>query len=102
MGELTARVQQVTEIAEKAVVEQAANVEAAVGEVNKLQAEGVAKAGQLVDKVQSMVPVAREKLTIAAKITAEWGKQVRAATGEWGKQVLAATRTAAEAFTKLA
>jgi hypothetical protein len=95
-------VQQVTEIAEKVIVEQAANVEAAVGEVNKLQAEGIAQAGQLAEKVQGIVPVAREKLTAATGIAAEWGKQVRAATVEWSKQVAAATRTAAEALTKQA
>lgn len=100
MGELTARVQQVTNIAEKAIVEQAANVEAAVGEVNKLQAEGVAQAGQFVGNLQGMAKLASEKLTLAPKIAGEWGKQVRAATGEWGKQVLAATRAAAAAFKK--
>jgi len=89
MGEITERVQQVTNSVEKAIVEQASHVEAAVGEVNKLQAASIAQAGLCMGNMRNMVHLASDKLAFAGKIT-----------GEWGKQVLAATRTAADAFTK--
>jgi hypothetical protein len=86
-----------TEIAEKAVVEQAANVKAALGAVTKLQAKGVEQAELLAGNVKSTVELAREQVVFAGTILSTWGKQVRAATVEWGTQVLAATRSAAEA-----
>jgi hypothetical protein len=86
-----------TELAEKAVAEQTANVKAALGAVTKLQARGVEQAGLLAQNVQSVVELAREQVVFAGTIMSTWGKQVRAATLEWGKQVLAATRSAAEA-----
>jgi hypothetical protein len=89
MGEITARVQQVTNSMEKAIVEQASHVEAAVGEVNRLQAASITQAGVIMDNVRNVVRRASDKLAFAGGIT-----------GEWGKQVLAATRTAAEALTK--
>jgi hypothetical protein len=89
MGEITAQVQQVTNSVEKAIVEQASHVEAAVSAVNKLQANGITQAGLFMGKMQKLVGLASDKLAFAGKIT-----------GEWGKQVLASTRTAAGALTK--
>jgi hypothetical protein len=106
MGEMTARVQAVSDSVEKAIVEQVSQVGAvvdgAVDGVNKLQAEGVNRAGLVMKSVRDGRALATEKLVLVRKITGEWGKQVMAATGEWGKQVVAATRTAADAFTKKA
>ena len=89
MGEITERVQQVTNSVEKAIVEQASHVEAAVDEVNKLQAESITKAGLFMGNMRKMVRLASDKLAFAGEIA-----------GEWWKQVLVATRTAAEALTQ--
>jgi hypothetical protein len=96
MSEAAAQVQQITN-EEKGTVEQAASVKAAIGAVTKLQAKGVAQAGLIAENVQSMVELAHEQLVFAGTIMGTWGKQVRTATAEWAKQVLAATRAATAA-----
>ena len=88
MSELKARVQQVTDqvtnTVEKAVSAQSSRVEAAFGEVDKLQKETLTQAGQW---VENLVRLANQQL--------EFVEQVM---GEWRKLVLSATRNAADAF----
>jgi hypothetical protein len=93
MSEFKSRVQQVASqlsstvgnTVQKAVTEQASRFEAAVDEVHKLQAEGLAQTGQLIG---NMVRLANDQFTFAQQLA-----------GEWQKLVLRATRSAAEAFT---
>ncbi len=93
MSEFKSRVQQVASqisstvgnTVQKAVTENASRFEAAVDEVNKLQSEGLAQAGQLIG---NMVRLANDQFTFAQQLG-----------GEWQKLVLRATRSAAEAFT---
>lgn len=84
MSEIGTQVQQVTNSIEKAIGEQSSRIEAAIGEVNKLQTEGLNQAGVFMENALRM---AKEQVAFADQIT-----------GEWRKLVLATTRSAAEVF----
>src|SRR5512134_1822646 len=80
--EINTRAQQVTSNVEKVLGEQASRVEAAIGEVGKLQTEGLSHAGAF---TQGVLRIVNEQLAFAGHLT-----------GEWRKLVLAATRRAAQ------
>ena len=84
MSEIKTQIQQVTNTIEKVIAEQASNIEVAIGEAKKLQAEGLNQAGAF---MQSAIRMGNDQLAFAEQIT-----------GEWRKLVLTATRNAAEVF----
>jgi hypothetical protein len=84
MSEIQTRVQQVTNGIEKAIAWQASRIEAVIGEVNKLQTEGLNQAGVFMGNA---IRMANEQVAFADELTVEWRKLV-----------LAATRSAAELF----
>lgn len=82
------RTQQAVSAVEKIIAEQTARYEAAVAELSKLQAKGLAQASAY---VEGATRVAQEQIAFAEQLG-----------GEWRKLVLAATRSAAELFAQKA
>ena len=82
------KIQQIGNVVEKVVSEQASQVQAAVSELNKLQSKGLV---QVTAFIESATRAAQEQIAFSEQIG-----------GEWRKLLLASTRSAAELFARKA
>ena len=75
MSEINTQMEQGTNSVEKAIGEQASRIEAAIGEVNKLQTKGLNQAGVF---IENAIRIANGQLALAQQVTAELQKLVLA------------------------